>query len=121
MLDQTVIRNILELLYTMQEAFDYMRERMEALETETVIGVLHDTIEAFFAIENSIIFMSPDIAAGRIGNGNEKLKEAFSMMVKFYEENDAGKALEFMKTSLEPVFAEWKSMMEDELIPYVMS
>lgn len=121
MLDKTVVQNILELLSTMQEAFSYTREKMEALEIEATIGVLHDTIEAFLTIENSILFMSPDLAGGSIKPATDNLKNAFEIIVKNYEQSQGNKALEIMEVSLVPAFLGWKEAVEKELRPYVVS
>lgn len=121
MLDKTVVQNILELLSTMQEAFCYTREKLEDMEIEATMGVLHDTIEAFLTIENSLIFMSPDLAAGRIKKATENLKNAFDYLVRNYEENQGNGALEILNASLEPAFNSWKEVLEEELRPYVVS
>ncbi|SHG54183.1 hypothetical protein SAMN02745221_00447 [Thermosyntropha lipolytica DSM 11003] len=121
MLDKTVVQNILELLGTMEEAFAYTRDKLEALEIEATTGVLHDTMEAFLTIENSLLFMSPDLAAGRIKQATDKLRDAFSLIVQNYEEERGYKALEIVRTSLEPAFRYWKQTLEEELRPYVVS
>lgn len=121
MLDKTVVQNILELLSTMQEALDYIREKLEALDVEATMGILHDTIEAFLAVENSLIFMSPDLASGRIRIATDDLKKAFDFIVRYYEEDKGYRILEIFEGNLEPAFRGWKQVLEEELRPYVVS
>ena len=121
MLNQKVISNVLELLEMMDEGLTYVKQKIMELNVEASVTVLLDTIDAFYAIEETIYPMQEQLDENKIVEKTNELRERLDILVKEYEKENGHRFYEIMQLSLEPAFKKWKEEIEVILRPYVAS
>ena len=121
MTNQTVIQNTLNLLETMEEGLTYIKKKLNELNIEATITVLTDTINAFSAIEISISPILEGLRENEIVEKADKLRRAFDLMGKEFQNNNGQKVYEIIQLTLEPAFKSWKNEIKKTLSPYIRS
>ncbi|WHH61514.1 hypothetical protein [Petroclostridium sp. X23] len=119
--NQEVIAQILDLLETMEEGMDYVKQKLEELNIEGTITVLTDLTSAFIEIEKSISSMLEKLPENKIIEKAGKLSTAFDIMVKEYESTNRQKVYEIMQFTLEPTFKNWKDELGEIMKPLILS
>ncbi|KYH30066.1 hypothetical protein [Clostridium colicanis] len=121
MLNREVIKQILDLLETMEEGVDYVKVKLGELNIEGTVIILTDLITAFIEIEKNILSMMIELPENKIKEKTEQLRTAFDTMVKEYETSKGQRAYEIIQFTLEPSFKQWKDELENILKPYILS
>jgi len=116
-----VLNHVLELLPTMEQGMDYIREKLKEEKPEACIAILGDLIEAFEGVEESILPLLNKLEAPGYMKKHDRLKEAFAEMVEEYENNQGAEAHALMEDSLYPAFIQWKEELEENLRPLTAS
>jgi len=119
--NQEVIKNTLDLLETMEEVMNYVKNKLKELNIEGTITLLTDLITAFIQVEKSLLPMMNKLRQNQILEKTDKLRIAFDSMVKEYENSKGQRAYEIMQFTLNPAFSNWRQELENTLKPYILS
>ncbi len=119
--DMDVIKNILNLLETMEEGIVYIEGKLEDLELEETTNVLSDIIGAYSAVESALVPLIDDIGENQIEIKSDIFRGQLDTLVMDYERNNGQKAYEILNASVKPAFEAWREEIEISLRPFVVS
>lgn len=115
-----VIKSILELLVTMEEALAYIKTKLEKDKVDDTIMVLRDFVEAFTTMDISLNPILNKLEDNAIQEKTDDMKIAINRIIGEYEQTNLVSIIEAVDLYLEPSFINWKLELEEGLRPHTL-
>lgn len=116
-----MFQQTLELLDTMSDGFKHIQTRLEEGRIEDTSVLFADILDAYDEIKEASIPSITELPENNIENKMNALEEQLKTAINIYEKNDVNEAKTLMKAIFEKEFSQWKSEIEQNLRPFVIS
>ncbi len=119
-------KQVIDLTETMHEALELARRHSGQKASEEALGVLTDTMEAFSAVERTLLEFSILPSGGDTGRENlqqhtDELRDGFDWMVQSLENVSDASPYEVINFTLMPRFQAWQAALRSCLRPFIVS
>lgn len=114
-----VIRQILPLLETIEEAILHIQKQLKELRYEEALDLLEDSTIGIASIEKAMQPMMPELQENNIASLIARLKEKIDNAVNIYEKKKEENLQKQIEGEILPAFTEWKEEMDRLLKPYI--
>lgn len=116
-----VIKNILELLKTIEEGIFHMEKLILKLEYEECVVMFQDVLHGIEGIETSMMPMLEKLPENNISTLMEKIYSSVENIVNIIENNQVDNLSVKIESDFMPAFLNWKIELERILSSYVVS
>lgn len=116
-----VMRKVLDLSETCQEAVEHIKSRLNEGELNETSSLMGDVVEGFYYMERALPGMLNVLPDNNIQFKMQRMQQSIVLMVTAYEVEKPGQVREKLQFNLQPALRSLRNELEAVLRPYTVS